>query len=91
MSDNVYFNPRKAAEEVKNELLAELDKRQEEQANLEAGKKALMVLGTLVLAPVFMMLLWNWLMPYLFGLKTIGYFQAFGLHFLARLIFKHDD
>jgi uncharacterized membrane protein len=91
MTDNVYFNPRKAAEEVKSELLAELDRREEEKANIQAGQKAIMVLGTLILSPVIMMLLWNWLMPLLFGLKTIGYFQAFGLHLLARLIFKHDD
>jgi len=33
------------------------------------------------------MSLWNWLMPVLFGLKTIGYWQAFGLIILCRLLF----
>jgi len=33
------------------------------------------------------MLLWNWLMPDLFGWRTIGYWQAWGLLVLARLLF----
>ena len=32
-------------------------------------------------------LLWNWLMPLLFGFKTITYWQAFGLVLLAKLLF----
>jgi hypothetical protein len=35
----------------------------------------------------FVQLLWNWLMPPIFGLKTISYWQAFGLVVLAKLIF----
>ena len=35
----------------------------------------------------FVMLLWNWLMPVLFGLGVINYWQAFGIIVLARLIF----
>jgi hypothetical protein len=36
---------------------------------------------------LFTMLLWNWLMPEIFGLKTINYWQAAGLMALANLIF----
>jgi hypothetical protein len=35
----------------------------------------------------FVMLLWNWLMPGLFGLSTLTFWQAFGVILLARLIF----
>ncbi|HEB29358.1 MAG TPA: hypothetical protein ENI15_00570 [Spirochaetes bacterium] len=35
----------------------------------------------------FVMLLWNWLMPLLFGLTVITYWQAFGILILAKLIF----
>jgi hypothetical protein len=35
----------------------------------------------------FVMLLWNWLMPELFGLITITFWQAAGIVLLARLIF----
>jgi hypothetical protein len=32
-------------------------------------------------------LLWNWLMPALFGLRTIGIWQALGLFLLSRILF----
>ncbi len=32
--------------------------------------------------------LWNWLMPGIFGLGEIGYWQAVGLFVLAHLLFK---
>ncbi len=35
----------------------------------------------------FVMLIWNWIMPDIFGLTTITYWQAFGIVILARLIF----
>ena len=35
----------------------------------------------------FVMLLWNWLMPEIFGLITITFWQAAGIVLLARLIF----
>jgi Ca2+/H+ antiporter, TMEM165/GDT1 family len=33
------------------------------------------------------MLLWNWLMPTLFGLAQIGFWQASGLVILSRVLF----
>ena len=33
------------------------------------------------------MLLWNWLMPEIFGLTEIGYWQAVGVIILAKLLF----
>ena len=38
--------------------------------------------------------LWNWLMPDIFGLRQISYWQAFGLLILAKLLFgrfSHPD
>ena len=70
------------------------------------GKIILMILGGLcigiVMAFVFgwiVMLLWNWLMPSIFGVGTITFWQAWGLVVLAHLLFKaghghkhdHDD
>jgi hypothetical protein len=52
-----------------------------------------LVVGGLCLAALFALLLgivvqwlWNWLMPDIFGLKQISYWQAFGLLFLGRLL-----
>jgi hypothetical protein len=33
-------------------------------------------------------LLWNWLMPELFALKTITFFQAWGINALTSFLFK---
>jgi hypothetical protein len=33
------------------------------------------------------MWLWNWLMPFLFGLRAISYWQALGVLVLSRLLF----
>lgn len=55
-----------------------------------------MVIGGIILAGLLaflfgyvVMLLWNWLMPEIFGLTTIGYWQAVGLIILAKLLFGH--
>jgi hypothetical protein len=62
------------------------------------GAKVFRIIGWTVLgvclAAVFALifglivkLLWNWLMPALFGLGTITYWQAFGIVILAKLLF----
>ena len=35
-----------------------------------------------------LMILWNWLMPTIFGLPEIGFWQACGLQLLATILFK---
>lgn len=43
-------------------------------------------IGLIVAFPVLW--LWNWLMPDIFGLTTLTYWQAYGLYFLFTLLFK---
>jgi hypothetical protein len=57
--------------------------------------KPLLIIGGVVLAAglallfgFFVMLLWNWLMPEIFGLKEITYWQAWGMVLLAHILFK---
>jgi hypothetical protein len=48
------------------------------------------IVGITVFAFLFgyvVMLLWNWLMPELFGLKEIVFWQAVGVIILAKLLF----
>ena len=33
-------------------------------------------------------LLWNWLMPLIFGLPTIGFWEAVGLNVISSILFK---
>jgi hypothetical protein len=44
--------------------------------------------GLLALFGWVVMLLWNWLMPEIFGLKRLGYWQAWGLLALCTILFK---
>lgn len=37
-----------------------------------------------------LMLLWNWLMPAIFGFVPIGFWQAVGLNILAGILFKSN-
>ena len=46
----------------------------------------MMLLWSLLLAWPFQ-LLWNWLVPAIFGLGKITFFQAFGLKLLLALVF----
>lgn len=59
------------------------------------GQKVLIVIGFVILGIGLLflfgwvvMLLWNWLMPEIFGLKTITYWQGWGLLALSSILFK---
>ena len=45
-------------------------------------------IGLLFLFGWVVMLLWNWLMPDIFGLKRLTYWQAWGLLILSHILFK---
>lgn len=47
----------------------------------------LLGIGIFLLVGYVFMLLWNWLMPDLFGLPTVDYWKAFGILVLAKLLF----
>jgi len=49
---------------------------------------AVLGVGLLFLFGWVVMLLWNWLMPEIFGLKTITYWQGGGLLALSSILFK---
>jgi hypothetical protein len=52
----------------------------------------LLVIGVLMLVIILLggplMLLWNWLMPTIFELPEITFWQACGLQLLATILFK---
>ncbi len=71
------------------------------------GARVARIIGMTIVGVIFAVLfalvfgllvkvLWNWLMPMIFGLPEIGYWQAFGLVVLAKLLFgafghhRHD-
>ena len=91
---SVYIDPRKTKEVKQEEVEAprteEWMAKIEKMDNEELGRKIAAGLGYLLISPLVFMLLWNWIMPNLFGLATLGYLKSLGLLLLARLIFKHD-
>ncbi len=69
---------------------------QEPEENLEEEKQKEAVAVVVAIffffgKPLVIMLLWNWLMPGIFGLATIGYLKSLGLYFLARIIIDKND
>ena len=70
----VIFDPRK--------------KKDEEDAKPKTVAELIGVALALATIPLVFMLLWNWLMPRIFGLTTIGYLKSFGLLAMSYMIFK---
>ena len=88
----IYFDKRaieeqkKEDEEVKQE---ELDKKAEQEANVERGKEVVNAIGNLFLSPLALMLVWNACIPGLFGLATLGYWSAMGLYVIFRILLRN--
>ena len=38
-----------------------------------------------------LMLLWNWLIPYLFNIPEIDFIQSFGMYMLSEILFKNNS
>ena len=81
----IYFDKR-AFEEKEKEEQEEL----EEQEKKEAAAKAAVTFIAFFVKPAIIMRLWNWLLPGIFGITTIGYFKALGLNLLARLFIDKE-
>ena len=81
----IYFDKR-AFEEQEKEEQAEV----EEKLKKEAAAKAAVTFIAFFVKPAIIMVLWNWLLPGIFGLATIGYFKALGLYLLARLFIDKE-
>ena len=89
----IYFDKRaleeqkKEDEEIKQE---ELDKKAEQEANVERGKEVVNAIGNLFLSPLVLMLVWNACIPGLFGLATLGYWSAMGLYVVFRILLRNS-
>jgi hypothetical protein len=61
---------------------------------MKAIEAILLVVGLLFLYAFILafptMVLWNWLMPRIFGLTQIDIFQAMGLNFLSGILLKSN-
>ena len=75
----VIFDPRKKKEEEVEE---------EGKSVPQTPRELLVAAMTVATIPLIFMLLWNWLIPSIFGLTTIGYFKSCGLLALSFMIFR---
>jgi hypothetical protein len=61
------------------------------KSNIE---QVLTLIGLIILAAILftlpLQLLWNWLMPQLFNLPELTFWQAFGLNMLAGILFRSN-
>ena len=75
--------------EYKNELEEKIEHKVKDYATkgIKVLFFALFMVGVFFLVGYVLMQLWNWLMPELFGLTSITYWQAFGILVLAKIIF----
>ncbi len=61
----------------------------------ETVARILLALGVITLLGILLglplQLLWNWLMPTIFNLPTITFWQAMGLNIMASILFKDNS
>jgi hypothetical protein len=59
---------------------------------MKAIEAILLVIGLFLLSAIIMafptMWLWNYLMPYLFGIPKVDLYQAMAINFLSSILFK---
>ena len=75
--------------EHKKEFEKAVEKKVERTVKKVVKVIAMVILGVVIflLANYLLMRLWNWLMPDLFGVGTVTYWQALGVFILAKLLF----
>jgi|TARA_Y100001970_G_scaffold267541_1_gene357690 hypothetical protein len=79
----VYFDPRKPKKDP-SEMT-------EEEKNYELGKQIVTAIANLFISPAILFLVWNAVMPGLFGVGTLGYWSAMGLYIISRILLKKND
>jgi len=61
----------------------------------ETVTRVLLALGLIALLGILLglplQLLWNWLMPTIFNLPTITFWQAMGLNIMTSILFKDNS
>ena len=75
--------------EHKKEFEKSVEKKVERTVKKVLKIIAMVIFGVLIflLATYLLMRLWNWLMPDLFGVGAVTYWQALGIFVLAKLLF----
>ena len=62
-----------------------------EKEQQQAGAEAVGAVITFFVKPYIVKAVWNWVVPTVFGLTAITYWQALAIGFLASLLFKNHE
>ena len=95
VAPNMWIDP--TDEEVDLEIIERVYKnfknpsQMTEKEQQELGAKAVGAVITFFIKPFIVRWLWNWIMPPLFGLTIITYWQALALGLLVSLLFKNYE
>ena len=82
----VYLAPRKKAQPT--EEVAEMTPEEiEKKRNEEMGMKVVQAAANLAIAPLCVKIIWNWVVPGVFGIATLTYLEAVGLYCLCKILF----
>ena len=82
----VYLDPRKKAQPT--EEVAEMTPEEiEKKRNEEMGMKVVQSAAILAIAPLCVKIIWNWVVPGVFGIATLTYLEAVGLYCLCKILF----
>ena len=82
----VYLDPRKKAQPT--EEVAEMTPEEiEKKRNEEMGMKVVQAAANLAIAPLSVKIIWNWVVPGVFGIATLTYLEAVGLYCLCKILF----
>ena len=78
-----------AAQKAKK-IIVNNKKEKQDKEDMESASQFLRFLSTLTIYPFAIKLLWNWLMPTLFGLPPITFLQSLGLLIMSRIVIKYE-
>ena len=90
MTHSIYVSKQGPTQEELEEQQAEAAAAEQKAQQIKNVKAVAKGIAALV-KPLVLMLVWNWLMPGLFGLQTIGYLKAFGMIIITSILFKNDE
>lgn len=82
----VYLDRRAEEQQAAEEVAAA-----EEEAKRKAGAKIIETVAGFLVRPAILMLLWNALMPGMFGVATLSYWSAMGLYLICRILFGNNN
>lgn len=81
----VYLDRRADDQQAAEEIAAA-----EEEAKRKAGANLIAGVAGFLVKPAILMLLWNAVIPGMFGLATLSYWSAMAIYVISRILFGNN-